>query len=435
MSAGSNLTPRLKLSLAALMLWTLGVTVARAARGPNDFAEAHWLLDYRFGFVKRGLVGTCVTLMTSALQRPVTEGLIFGLAVTLFAVFCLLLVFLCLRVLSRSAWSAHTGVLPLVFLSSPFLVMSAHLVGYYDNMIVILAAVSVALIIGDRIRLAAAVQAVAVLVHESALVIAFPVFLLAWLLANAQRRRQARPALGVLPLLLPIAAFFAMAPAQAFLLTPDFKDAFATRLRGFPFVQNARETAVPLWLASTFLENFGRQYQAFPHRLFAVQFWGPVLPSTTVIVLHILDEYRVRLLTVEGMVLSGVVFAPQLLHSVAWDTHRIWTYSILTAFLALWAYAELATPEGSTSAGSSLGLPVLITNAAVITPLLDRQSDHLSLTLRMCLYAPVILGAVALVARGDRLGGSERLWVRGIGLRALLSHSAKTSPGRDRPQD
>src|SRR5688500_10058539 len=47
--------------------WSLLVTIARAIRRPNDFAEAHWLLDYQFGFVKRGLIGSLYSLVHSTL--------------------------------------------------------------------------------------------------------------------------------------------------------------------------------------------------------------------------------------------------------------------------------------------------------------------------------------------------------------------------------
>ena len=45
-----------------VLLWTLGITLARAIRTPNDYSEAHWLLDYRFGFIKRGLIGSMCSL-------------------------------------------------------------------------------------------------------------------------------------------------------------------------------------------------------------------------------------------------------------------------------------------------------------------------------------------------------------------------------------
>src|SRR5207244_4304957 len=42
-----------RLWTGSAMLWTLAVTILRAARLPNDFAKEHWFIDYRFGFVKR----------------------------------------------------------------------------------------------------------------------------------------------------------------------------------------------------------------------------------------------------------------------------------------------------------------------------------------------------------------------------------------------
>jgi len=42
----------------SLVGWAMVITMARAVRYPNDFAEAHWLLDYRFGFIKRALAGS-----------------------------------------------------------------------------------------------------------------------------------------------------------------------------------------------------------------------------------------------------------------------------------------------------------------------------------------------------------------------------------------
>lgn len=42
--------------MIVLIVYTFVITSLRTLRSPNDFAEAHWLLDYRFGFIKRGLI-------------------------------------------------------------------------------------------------------------------------------------------------------------------------------------------------------------------------------------------------------------------------------------------------------------------------------------------------------------------------------------------
>ena len=61
--------------------------------------------------------------------------------------------------LRRSRWSPAVVLAVLVFASSPFIVMSAHLIGYYDNMIVVLTIVSLALLLSGRPWTAGVVQA------------------------------------------------------------------------------------------------------------------------------------------------------------------------------------------------------------------------------------------------------------------------------------
>ena len=81
-----------------VMLGALVATVLRTIRWPNDWAEAHWLLDYRFGFVKRGLVGQVFTWVTGLLGIPVGEGLIGGVALVICVGFCGLLLLLAYRI-------------------------------------------------------------------------------------------------------------------------------------------------------------------------------------------------------------------------------------------------------------------------------------------------------------------------------------------------
>ncbi|MCX6553302.1 MAG: hypothetical protein NTY02_20235, partial [Acidobacteria bacterium] len=84
----SNIDIRFK---TGLMAWAMAVTVARAARYPNDFAEAHWLLDYRFGLIRRGLAGSIFTLLTSARILTPSAGTVAGVAFVVFAAFCVTL--------------------------------------------------------------------------------------------------------------------------------------------------------------------------------------------------------------------------------------------------------------------------------------------------------------------------------------------------------
>src|SRR5439155_22447338 len=126
-------TPRVRgpvsrrLATVGTMAWTLVVTILRADRLPNEFAREHWFIDYRFGFVKRGLVGSVVSLATRLARIDATERLIDALSIGFFLVFCLVVLALGLRLIRRSGWSTTVTLAVLVFLSSPFMVMIAHL--------------------------------------------------------------------------------------------------------------------------------------------------------------------------------------------------------------------------------------------------------------------------------------------------------------------
>src|SRR5436309_6933176 len=109
-----------RVGVAALLVWTLALTSLRATRLPNDFSKAHWLIDYRFGFVKRGLVGTLLSLTTHAIHVRPTDRLLGLLASLQFIVFCVVLLYLGVRIVRRSAWSTTPLLLMLVFFSSPF---------------------------------------------------------------------------------------------------------------------------------------------------------------------------------------------------------------------------------------------------------------------------------------------------------------------------
>ncbi|WP_309762497.1 hypothetical protein [Chryseobacterium sp. SORGH_AS_1175] len=46
-----------KVLIPLLYLYALAFSVLKTLRLPNQWAVAHWMLDYRFGFIKRGLAG------------------------------------------------------------------------------------------------------------------------------------------------------------------------------------------------------------------------------------------------------------------------------------------------------------------------------------------------------------------------------------------
>ena len=409
-----------KLGIIALTIYTLFVTVLRAFRPPNDFAEAHWLLDYRYGFVKRGLIGEIFSLITGYLSIPVTAQLIFILATVAFLIYCVLIIALSLRIVQRSGWSTEAVVVSLVFLSSPFVVMSAHLVGYYDNIIIVLGIVSIALLLKGRPWLGACLQVPALLTHENSIILIFPLFCLAWLLVNSRRQKLGVPLLPFLPLLLPICTFLAIAASPKLFLDEDFVKSYTAHLSQFPFIQEKRNTIVPALIARSFLDYYATQSKVFADRISVAAMYGLILPTSLAILCFAARVYKIRNLSAEAFVLLGVCLAPQLMHLVAWDTGRIWTYTILCAYLALWIYSELVTPHEDSSTNRLLCFAALVTNVVILTPLMDHEADRYTLVARLILYAPVILGSLALILDEGNTSVVERLSIQGLGISKLL---------------
>jgi hypothetical protein len=112
-----------------VLIWTFAVTICRAIRLPNDFSEAHWLLDYRFGPMKRGLIGSLCSVSSSLLGFSMTPNLIVCFSALAFGGMCLSFAYASARMLRRGGGRSPLWVVALIVGSSPFVVMSGHLFG------------------------------------------------------------------------------------------------------------------------------------------------------------------------------------------------------------------------------------------------------------------------------------------------------------------
>lgn len=371
-----------------LLLGGFAVSLLRTVRAPNDWAEAHWLLDYRFGFVKRGLPGQLLTWSTDLIGVPVTEALVAGIGHALLAVFAAVMLAMALRIVRATGWRTGPVAAMVVLLTSPFAVLAGHLVGYFDHAFFVLGVLSLWLVRRGAVWAGAVVQAVALLVHESCVLLVYPAFVLACALRPAPR--------PWLPLALPAATALLMAVV---LSTPPagFEAGFTAHLRAAGFVVGGMAENTPkmlafsLWtmwtLVSHFLvDHFGRHAFAF------------ALVAPTVLVLGLLA----RPLLPPGrravvLLVAAVALAPLPMHAVAWDIERIWTYPIFTTFAAVWVLVG-AGPETTAARPRLLpwALVALVANLVLTPPLLDDAVDHLGLPVRVVLLVALSLGLLSL---------------------------------------
>jgi len=407
MSSLTATRTRVWLVALSLLTVTLALTLSRALRWPNDFAEAHWLLDYRFGFVKRGLAGQLLSSMLGLAGAEPSAATITFLSVALLTTLAVLLLWMAWQLVRSTPQPASAVLVALAFLSSPFIVMSAHLIGYLDGLLIVLSVAAAGLALRGRPWAAGAVQAAAILIHESAILVGFPVLCLAWWVTATRTDARGSLLSRAAPLVLPIAAF-ALVALSARALPPDFQDRFSQHLSRFAFVEGDMHIFVPEWITPGFTQQVAEQKHRFTQRIASAEMYGLMLPTVIALLVWTVDACRVRVRSITFALLIGATFVPQLMHVAAWDTVRIWTYSVAMAWLGAWTLARAHGADGTLSAGvRGLALLALVVNVLAATPLLDNLADRYSLTARVAMYAPVLVVAVVLFLRTPAATGAR----------------------------
>jgi len=383
------------------LLWTILVTLARGIREPNDWAAAHWLIDYRFGFIRRGLAGTVVSLFCGMTGLEASYGLIVAVGAL-----CLVALMACFLwalsiLLRRSDWDLGTSIFCIIMATSPMIVLSGHLISYLDAVFILLMVAALAALHGNQYLLAAGIQIIAVLVHESYVLIAWPAVVAAcYVWRKPPRRAWMVAAAPVLALL----AVMALGP-----WSPDAKTAIqhalTQRLTAAGYIIPFKAELVPKHLVISFREVWAIESPHFVsrvldfHRLILI---GPVLAAMVV-------QAR-RLHRAWWMVLLAAT--PLVIHAVAWDTSRIWGYTLTTGFAIVMILA--LAPE--TAARPMTLLPgwmvagvfaiALAMNGKGHLPLMDSEVDRFDLVVRGILYLPaaILLGIAAWPSRGEETG-------------------------------
>ncbi len=381
-----------------IIVWTFAVTLARTIRRPNDFSEAHWLLDYRFGFIKRGLVGAISNRVTETLGIEMTPNVILALS----AIFLLLLSGALLYLLHRLSIASRRydrdGVLVgLVFASSPFIVMSAHTIGYFDSLILTLTIISIALVLHGRPYAATVPAIVAILAHENYMLVGFPLVCLASFDSCVRKKEQNRWTSHILAACISVVAFLVVSALD--LIHPDrgeLQAQLTAHLDSFGFV-STRSAAVAIYQTTSLIDFFRHQSEFFFARLFHPQIWGCVGATMMTLVVFMHERFRLRPYSLFSLMILGAAFAPLAMHAIAWDTARISTYPIAGILLGIWILAKNRTPDTRHSSDAVLLVATiaLVMNVFITIPLMDGEVDRLTFLQRALLYAPAMILLVA----------------------------------------
>jgi hypothetical protein len=210
-----------------------------------------------------------------------------------------------------------------------------------------------------------------------------------------------------------------------FFISKDFTDQFIKHLTSFEFIRNEQNTLMPNWISMSFYEWFLSQKSAFIGRMASVCMYGLVLPTVFVILSYIVKFYKIKEVSIEIVFIVIVCFMQQILHAVAWDTARIWTYPILCSFFILWVYSECFILRLDLHFNKIiLCLIVILMNVISLTPLQDGISENFSLKIRLLLFTPVIVSLMAMLMPIIQHSPGKKWTVQGTSLFNLI-HKGK----------
>lgn len=393
-----------KALLLGVLSWCLAVSVARAIRSPNNFVEGHWLVDYRFGFVKRGLVGTICNSIAAVFGGQMTPFIILVLSAILFTLFAGAVLYVLWRILRPAPFSPHAVLLALVVVTSPFPVLYSHTFGAFDAGLYAASVLAIGLTLANRPLVAGAVSVAAILSHEIYFLTGYPLTVLASLLVCHRLGGQGpwkAHAAGITSGLL---TFGVIVLVHSLFIDPMALRAQLEEFLGsYPFIE-ALGLSVATFQTTGFFEYFRGQWPEFFPRILNPRYLLALGPSllTMLVFLHV--RYRVPPFRWLSWAIIGVVLAPLAMHSVAWDTIRISTFTLGSALLAAWVLSETRHERAAVRGFPLVAAPALMLNVLLPVPLMEDVVERFDAVTRVALYSPALLVAAGLWAfprKGD----------------------------------
>jgi hypothetical protein len=392
------------------LIWVFFITVLRAIRWPNDFAEAQWLLTYEFGFLKRAFLGT---FLTPFINPSNAEAVIKFVSSMFFLIFCAGLLWICVRIIKKSQIDINSVFIVLIFLTSPYIVMSAHLNGYFDNIIILCSILSCLLVIRRKIWIAALIMSVGMFIHESFLLVGFPSVIFFTLIKYTKELKTIRLTQLIigftrrfrLLIFLPLLAIVSIIIYQTFLINPDvIKNQLITYLSQFNFIQHNRGIIVPTEFTTSFFTFLINESPKFFSRITSPTYVVHIFIPLIILFIYAWNSLRVvahnRLFF---LILIIISILPLSLHLIAWDTSRIWTYPLVITILCIWGIKE-SFPTVDTMKGNSLlfcisAVLIIGFQLFISTPLMDGAHDRFNNELRTLFYMPGIIFIAMLVSK------------------------------------
>jgi hypothetical protein len=358
-------------------------TISKSIRLPNDWSEAHWMIGYQFGFIKRGLPGAILNLFFDV--NSDFETIIIILSFVIFAVFSIALILVTHKILLNNSIRIDDLFICSIFLTSGYIVMSAHLVGYYDNILVLLLLFSLYLIQIKRFLLSFILLGISVLIHETTLVLSLPIVLFHLYIKYHNSGTKTNLTYLFKVTSIPLITFILLTVVQYYFKIDT--NAIILHLENFPFIHEHYQTIVPDAFTHSFFDYLKNQLPSLPRRLLNKNFiviYG--IPTVSIFFL-IWKKMNTTKNNEKQIFIIYILTSllPLSLHAIAWDTSRIWSYILITSFLGYFSLKinGKLVKEHATLYVLLIFLFSIGINFILVTPLMDEQIERYNLLIRI----------------------------------------------------
>jgi hypothetical protein len=364
-------------------------TITKAIRLPNDWAEAHWLIGYQFGFIKRGLPGEILRTLSYFYENKLDLIILMSLTI-----FCLLSIFIiksCVSIINQKHSGFTDYAVLYTFLASPFVVMSAHLMGYYDHLLYVIVFIAINLKRSQYlIVFTTLLLSVSILIHEISLLIVLPICIFNYIIStNYSNSKHLIRNITVI-IAIPIITFSFIFYNNVFnSIDPN---TLVKHLSEYDFIRENRNTLVPESITTSFIHYLKTEYSYFFSRIL-----NPNLSINVGVPLFLILFITYEMISLSGKAKKRLfacylfcVFTPLLLHFIAWDTERISTYALFIAFIGFYSLKKNNLLNNYSSLSSKsicfLFIAACFINSTLKINLMDNVTERFQLLYRLLFF-------------------------------------------------
>lgn len=366
---------------------------------PNQWAQSHWLVDYRFGFIKRGLAGELFGFLFEKNAFSITV-----LSIAILSVLYFLIIKIALKTTWSNPKSYYRILFFVIFLLSQYIIFSAHLIGYLDHVVFLLTILAVYLITKNKWLPASVIAVFSIFIHEISAVLMLPACCFAIIVNQIHRREFFIKNIFSRNLLTKLTPFLILPFLTVVFISfyqeingENYYPQIFSYLKQSSIPENVSDSVCSAYTKS-FTYYFSEQYQHFIQRIFiskATIFYGiPILFSLWMIFKEFKLKQNIQLFALL-IVVSAV---PLILHSIAYDTYRIWTFPYMILFLGFWILSLKCRAENIQTKHEKLSwweslffIMAFLFISLVPAVLFDGETERFSFMVKLILILPIFL--------------------------------------------